>query len=802
MAQDIHSIVDAREKEQLLSIPAQRLIEKLSLLKNRKESSRKRWFWELLQNASDYNQTVAVRLTVNNNQVIFEHDGSPFSITDVLNMISPDSNKREDEKHADNIGKFGTGLVSTHILSSVMEVKGVCLEEGESYRFKVKLDRSPYLVKEKLVEAINVAKDDFKTSLTPTPLADGFQTSITYQLGTALPNLPVIKAEEVDLEYLYEVLPYTLCFMPKVREVTIRDERNGVSVFTITRRQGKPEDVTFCIEHDGQTETQTFAYFEYKGVSSVYRYAEGAVLPFPTGISRIFCGLPLIGTEGIGLPFLLNSFKFEPTTEREGIELEPGSNDQNRSLLTESAVLYKMILDRVQSEKLTGAYTLTALTRKYNGTQASNTQFVNQFLPKYKAEILTHSIVRNEKGVFIPFSQVRLPFLDSKADTALYDQSRFVASASLPKSCDYKQWFEATDFSLFPDQKYTYETLVKVIEQAGSLYSFGHEVEEVNQWLPDCLGFIKQRNRYVFSQHAILPNQKGKFCLSTLKADTGLPSELKGIYNDLFAAEGQKIEDELLDRDYNDLDVLTLECRLEDLCRRIDTELANQYAKNQGDTSKINGPLNRLYTWISKSEESKENLSSWFHWYYPKRATLIVDMLSDSQREQALTIAQSGKMEALAQLAASDLTDNEIAMLTANIGRLSALLAHLNDTVDDKLHADGTRGDQGEQIVYDDLRRKYPASRGFKVVWAAKEGKPCYDFRVMKGSDVVCYCDAKTTSRGIANADSIPFFMRKSQWQFLQTLDDSIPYFIARVFMGDGGQIKYMRIAKREECLC
>ena len=40
--------VDKEENERLRSIPAQRLIEKLSLLKNRINSAKKRWFWELL----------------------------------------------------------------------------------------------------------------------------------------------------------------------------------------------------------------------------------------------------------------------------------------------------------------------------------------------------------------------------------------------------------------------------------------------------------------------------------------------------------------------------------------------------------------------------------------------------------------------------------------------------------------------------------------------------------------------------------------------------------------------------------
>ena len=120
---DIREMVDKEENEQLRSIPAQRLIEKLSLLKNRVNEAKKRWFWELLQNASDYNESVNVKLIVSDDRVTFSHDGAPFSLRDALNLISPDSNKQDDEKHKDNIGKFGTGLVSTHILYSIMEVE-------------------------------------------------------------------------------------------------------------------------------------------------------------------------------------------------------------------------------------------------------------------------------------------------------------------------------------------------------------------------------------------------------------------------------------------------------------------------------------------------------------------------------------------------------------------------------------------------------------------------------------------------------------------------------------------------------
>jgi hypothetical protein len=122
----------------------------------------------------------------------------------------------------------------------------------------------------------------------------------------------------------------------------------------------------------------------------------------------------------------------------------------------------------------------------------------------------------------------------------------------------------------------------------------------------------------------------------------------------------------------------------------------------------------------------------------------------------------------------------------------------MNDKVNDKEFANQEAGDEGEQIVYNDLRKQYPVTKGYKVIWASKdENEPCYDFRVVKNNSVICYYDAKTTKRGMANTDSIPFFMRRSQWDFLQSLNDGTPYYIARLFMGDNSSIIYMQISMK-----
>lgn len=800
---ELTEYIEQAVTEQLQSVPAKRLQEKLSLIKNRVEPSKRRWFWELLQNASDYNEKVSIKLIVTSEKVEFLHDGAPFSVTDVLNLISPDSSKDNDEVHKDNIGKFGTGLVSTHILSSMMQVKGVFRKNDDDklFEFSLNLDRSCFENKNELIKETNdVRKEYIHAEHQEVSKCKGFKTSFTYILNHPLPKVPAISADDIDLDYLYNLLPYTLCFMDKVESVSIEDRRYGKHIFEIKRKEQNDEHISFEITKDGVKSLMDFALFRYNDVSTAFCYKDNCVMPLPKNISKMFCGLPLVGMEDVGMPFILNSMKFTPEQERDGIAFSPNSNPDNRKLLVDSVSLYKKVLDYIEEKRMDGAYNLTHMSRKYNGTQESNTQFYKVAIEEYKKLLLSHAVVKNQAGDFITFSQTRIPFKESKVDDELYEYASFVAEKVLPDSTDYKKWFEATDFSLFAEQEYTFKMLADKIEQVGSVFSFGKQPNVVKEWLKKSLLYLKECNKYIFSEKKLLPNQLGKMQKNNeLFVDQELPLELKEIYNKLFEPEC-KIENELLDKTFDFLDVVNQACGIEQLSRRIDDEIAEVYTQNKGDVSSITLPLNKLYTWMSQSKLSKEKLQSWYKWYYPKRAGLIVDMLTEPQREQALIIAQSGKMEALASLATANLTNEEFSLLVANIEKLPVALSYLADNVDDHTFANAGEGDFGEDIVFKALLSRYPRREGYSVVWASKNmNEPCYDFVVKKGEKIVCYCDAKTTKRGIANADSIPFFMRKSQWDFLQKLDSEVPYFIARVFLGDNNAVRFMRISVKKD---
>ena len=94
-----------------------------------------RWPFELLQNALDAgprvdSTTVAIRLNCEQAKVIFEHDGIPFTSSDLTALLSGGSNK--DLESEETTGRFGTGFLVTHVLAERTTFRGL-LEAPSGY---------------------------------------------------------------------------------------------------------------------------------------------------------------------------------------------------------------------------------------------------------------------------------------------------------------------------------------------------------------------------------------------------------------------------------------------------------------------------------------------------------------------------------------------------------------------------------------------------------------------------------------------------------------------------------------------
>ena len=107
------------------------------------KSVARRWIWELIQNAKDVHNGSGVNIKIEYDQtpgterIIFSHSGKPFTADNIRFLIEQVSSK-DREKDVDGkrkaTGKFGTGFLSTHLLSEKVKVKAIAKEPELDYR--------------------------------------------------------------------------------------------------------------------------------------------------------------------------------------------------------------------------------------------------------------------------------------------------------------------------------------------------------------------------------------------------------------------------------------------------------------------------------------------------------------------------------------------------------------------------------------------------------------------------------------------------------------------------------------------
>lgn len=106
----------------------------------------RRWPFELLQNAHDPGprpgkSKVDFSLELSSDKLEVSHNGRPFDSREIAALISGGTSKEYDS--SETTGRFGTGFLVTHVLSTKVRVGGIlCMSEGRHERFSIPLDRS------------------------------------------------------------------------------------------------------------------------------------------------------------------------------------------------------------------------------------------------------------------------------------------------------------------------------------------------------------------------------------------------------------------------------------------------------------------------------------------------------------------------------------------------------------------------------------------------------------------------------------------------------------------------------------
>jgi len=132
---------------------AKKILDRIVRLDDDFVNSNRRWPWELLQNAHDVSLggSLEVEMELTDSELVFRHNGMPFQLKNLTYIINQTSSKERAEKNEEGvnnletIGKYGTGFMTTHLLSKVIHMEGVYENQSPKthQRFTVVLDRSP-----------------------------------------------------------------------------------------------------------------------------------------------------------------------------------------------------------------------------------------------------------------------------------------------------------------------------------------------------------------------------------------------------------------------------------------------------------------------------------------------------------------------------------------------------------------------------------------------------------------------------------------------------------------------------------
>ena len=123
------------------------ILQRVVLALDSQRSSGVRWPFELLQNAYEFGaregqDLVEIEFSQHNEQLVVSRNGRIFSIPELKALLSGGWNKEFDG--IDTTGRFGTGFLVTHAISSRVDVNGILQTvNGRLETFQIELNRPP-----------------------------------------------------------------------------------------------------------------------------------------------------------------------------------------------------------------------------------------------------------------------------------------------------------------------------------------------------------------------------------------------------------------------------------------------------------------------------------------------------------------------------------------------------------------------------------------------------------------------------------------------------------------------------------
>jgi len=555
---------------------AQAVFNRLGEIEKDRSANLSRWVWELLQNARDAAGTetnVHVVVGYDGSTLVFEHDGPPFRDDEIAHLIFHGSTKHDTHK---GIGRFGTGFISTHLLSRCVQIRGP-LDDGTVFDFT--LDRTGQDANE-LKEAMDRSWRAMNASIRSATNDDkDGRTTFSYPIDT---NVAAVVID--GLEVLGRVAPLILAFNPQFN--SLRITVNGTCRTYSAGEPSTPVDEVYNLPIvDEANESAATVLASKNGdvtvaiaVSTDSETSENATIP-TDGMSRIYVAFPLSETSGYPFRAAVNSELLEPRTERDGIYLE-ADNLENRERYEHACRAFGALVEYVASQKMTKVTDLAMLTAPV-GLRSVNADWLKTTINNLVvADLANRPILLTHGGAPICPARALIPIAGAGERSQLWTlyASLVEFRNRLPLEADIDGWNEVLNsWSAFtgeqPERRpetRTLESLVSYVQRLETVSALASKVQgDVWQWLSSLLELLRNTDKLHLAQTcAIIPSQSGALTKgSTLLVDGGIPAELKDLADELgISCRSELLATELEGSFYvNELDTKSLDDSMRDL---------------------------------------------------------------------------------------------------------------------------------------------------------------------------------------------------------------------------------------------
>ena len=334
----------AVDREQAHRNDARRILQRVVSALDTKSSSGVRWPFELLQNAHDFGardreDLVEIEFSQKDDNLVVSHNGRIFSIPELKALLSGGSSKEFDG--ADTTGRFGTGFLVTHAISSRVDVEGILqTADGQLETFRIELNRPPD--EAQILKNIELTDEAFGAAQ-PAPEVLNIPTaSFTYHNS----HPEVVQA---GLDRLEQTVPYLYATCDDLGEVRIRRSERTI----VFRRESPPgtelRDIDgFLLKEaivaasDGVANSQFAAVsilakaktdmdgaaddkHTFAGLLLILKQNDGGIysIAFPEpGFPRVFVQFPINETGALPINTIFEG-RFNPKPERDGITMNP-----------------------------------------------------------------------------------------------------------------------------------------------------------------------------------------------------------------------------------------------------------------------------------------------------------------------------------------------------------------------------------------------------------------------------------------------------------------------------------------------